>query len=201
MRRFLALGLAFFVTAAAAAPATQAQTSDELGYVNPRIVEGWFDEPPTVEVNLRGPLMKMVVKGMKARKENPEAAALLNRLKAIHVRIFETQDTQMETLEARSTELIDRLRRRGWETVVRVREKDEHVNIQTRSRDENTIAGLVVLVNGSDGESVFVNLVGDISPEEIGQLTGSIEGLDGLGRLGPSSDDESNDESDEDDNQ
>jgi hypothetical protein len=192
---FLALLGATLVAVLITAPAARAQSkaaSDELGYVNPRLVESWFDELPKVEVNLQGTLLKMVAAAARAKRDGDEeegensarAAALLERISAIYVRIYEPEDVPMETLEARSADLIDRLRAEGWETIVRVREEDEHVNIQLRSRNEDTVAGLVVLVNETDGESVFVNIVGDISPEDIGQLTGSIGGLSGLGDLG-----------------
>ena len=65
--------------------------------------------------------------------------------------------------------MIDNLKSQGWETVVRVREDGEDVNIQLKTRD-NAIAGLVVLVTESGGESVFINIVGNISPKEIGRL-------------------------------
>jgi hypothetical protein len=202
MRFSLALGLVVLLTVVAP-PAGHAQSADDdLGYVIPQVVEGWCDEPPTVEVNLSGTLLKMATQTTDetAEEDDPgqeQATALMKRLSAIHVRIFENADASMDALETRTTELTERLGQRGWETVARIREPDEQVSVQLRPRGEDTVAGLVVLVNdGEDDESIFVNIVGDISPEELGQLTGSIDGLDDLGDLGSDSSDENGGEDD-----
>ncbi|MEX0601036.1 MAG: DUF4252 domain-containing protein, partial [Rhodothermales bacterium] len=63
------------------------------------------------------------------------------------------------------------LEAQGWETVVRVREEDQRVNVYMKVRDD-VIAGLVVMVLEPDDEegAVFVNIVGDINPEQIGRI-------------------------------
>lgn len=199
MRLFLAFSVLALL--AATAPAAQAQSSDDkLGYVSPQVVESWFDQPPTVEVNLRGALLQMAAHTADdaTEEETPDVGPLLDRLEAIRVRIFKPgDDVSMKSLEARSTALTERLKREGWKTVVRVREPEEQVSIQTRSRSEDALAGMVVLVNEKGGESVFVNIVGDISPEELGRLTGSIDGLDGLGDVGSDSSNETGGEDDQ----
>lgn len=173
----------------AAAASSPASVSDEkrLGYVAPDIVEGWFDTAPAVEVNLDGALLDMVANA--SQSDQPEAAALLRRLTALRVRIFPTEGVQMSTLESRAGRLMNRLSERGWQTVVRVRDENEQTNIQVRMReDSDAVAGLVVLVNQPGGESVFANLVGNVSPSEVGDLSGAIEGLDVIGSsLGGSS--------------
>ncbi|PSQ81975.1 MAG: hypothetical protein BRD46_00785 [Bacteroidetes bacterium QS_8_68_15] len=173
----------------AAAASSPASVSGEkrLGYVAPDIVEGWFDTAPTVEVNLDGALLDMVANA--SQSDQPEAAALLRRLTALRVRIFPTEGVQMSTLESRAGRLMNRLSERGWQTVVRVRDENEQTNIQVRMReDSDAVAGLVVLVNQPGGESVFANLVGNVSPSEVGDLSGAIEGLDVIGSsLGGSS--------------
>jgi hypothetical protein len=175
-------------TLAASSPAS-VSGEKRLGYVAPDIVEGWFDTAPTVEVNLDGALLDMVANA--SQSDQPEAAALLRRLTALRVRIFPTEGVQMSTLESRAGRLMNRLSERGWQTVVRVRDENEQTNIQVRMReDSDAVAGLVVLVNQPGGESVFANLVGNVSPSEVGDLSGAIEGLDVIGSsLGGSSGD------------
>lgn len=148
-----------------------AQAQDALendpGYVSARTVESWFDAPPQVEINVKGVLLEMVAEA--SRESNPELTDLLSKLKAIQVRVFDADVRQRDTFERQTSALIDNLTSQGWETFVRVREDDENVNIQLKTQD-NTIAGMVVLVTESEGESVFINIVGDISPKEIGRL-------------------------------
>lgn len=141
------------------------------GYVSARTVESWFDAPPHVEINLKGVLLEMVAEAVAetSSESNPELIDLLSKLKAIQVRVFAVGDQQLSAIERQTTAFADRLASQGWETVVRVREDGEQVNIQLKLREE-AIAGLVVLVTEPEGESVFVNLVGDISPKEIGRL-------------------------------
>ena len=163
-----------------------AQAQDALendpGYVSARTVESWFDAPPQVEINVKGVLLEMVAEA--SRESNPELTDLLSKLKAIQVRVFDADVRQRDTFERQTAALIDNLTSQGWETFVRVREDDENVNIQLKTQD-NAIAGMVVLVTESEGESVFINIVGDISPKEIGRLGRAldIDPLKGLDEL------------------
>lgn len=182
MKRLLSLCL-LLIGLLAGAPAARGQNAleDEPGYVNPKTIESWFDARPNVEVNLKGSLLRMVVEATKEKK--PKVSGLLDRVKAIQVRIFPSDSTRRDAIAARSDQLLDRLEADGWETVVRTREDGENVDIHLKTRGDDAISGLIVLVNEPGEESVFVNIVGDISPEEIGRLGGSL-GLGALGGLG-----------------
>ena len=53
---------------------------------------------------------------------------------------------------------------------MRVRDDEEHVHVYVRVNDE-VIAGMMVMVISSDdGETYFLNIVGDINPEQIGRI-------------------------------
>ena len=150
------------------APAkAQEALSREPGYVDVAVIDTWFDAPPSVEVNIQGALMRMVASA--SQNSNPELAGMLGKLKAIQVRGFSTEGAQRSAIVQRTSRLADRLQGQGWETVLRVREEDEDVSVQLKMRGE-TIAGLVVMATEAEGESFFINIVGDISPEQIGRL-------------------------------
>ena len=57
----------------------------------------------------------------------------------------------------------------GWETVARVREKEEQIHVSVRM-DGGAIAGIVVMAVEHGKEAVFVNIVGDIDPAQIGRI-------------------------------
>ena len=186
MRSSLSLGLSFLAVFAAAAPAhAQNALQDEPGYVNPRVVEGWFDGRADTEVNLEGPLLRMVAEGL--REEEPEASQLLSKLKGIYVRRYlGTAGVRPDVLQERTSQLLARLEADGWQTVVRNREDGEQVNVFLKTRGDEAVSGLVVLKTepgAEDGESVFVNIVGDVSPAEVSKLSGSLN-LGSLGNLG-----------------
>ena len=157
------LGLALWGAPAKA----QEALSREPGYVDVAVIDTWFDAPPSVEVNIQGALMRMVAGA--SQESNPELAEVVNKLKAIQVRGFTHENVQRSAIVRQTSRLADRLEREGWETVVRVRENDEDVSVQLKMQDD-IIAGLVVMTTEAEGESFFINIVGDISPEQIGRL-------------------------------
>ena len=155
-----------------AARPTAAQDIDlsaEPGYLDLNDIQGWFDEEPWLEVNVKGALLRLVTEA--ARHDDPELSDLLGRLKAIEVRGYPLTPAQFDEIGKRTGDLAKQLESRGWDTVVRVRERDERVNIYMKV-NEDVIAGLVVMVLEPDNEegAVFVNIVGDIDPEQIGKI-------------------------------
>jgi hypothetical protein len=144
-----------------------AQAKDDRGYVDISQVEAWFDEEPTIEVNIRGALLNLVAEATKY--EDPELSDMLHRLKMIQIRGFEMRGGRNE-LRTRSADLGKRLEAMGWETVVRVRDDEEHVQMYMLMSGDS-IDGMVVLaMDDRDAEAVFVNIVGEIKPDQVGRI-------------------------------
>ncbi len=142
--------------------------TDNPGYVNPNTIESWFEARPNIEINLQGALLRMVAQA--ADDSEPELSGLLSRIEGIYVRGY--TDSTITARRDRSGEisrLTDRLQGEGWETVVRIRDEGDDVNVSLRMTDE-AIAGLLVMVNDAEGEHIFINIVGDIRPEELGRI-------------------------------
>ena len=138
------------------------------GYLDLQSIEGWFDTEPTLEVNVKGALLKLVAEA--SRREDPELADLLHKLQAVQVRGFSPRSAQLGDVERRVSELSRQLEQRGWDTVARVREHDEQVSMFVRT-DGDLLAGLVVMVvSPGENETVFVNIVGEIDPMQIGRI-------------------------------
>jgi hypothetical protein len=64
---------------------------------------------------------------------------------------------------------------KGWMPIVSINEEYEKVRIFTKITNE-TMDGLVVMIidNDQKGEAVFINIIGQIDPEKINQVTDSL---------------------------
>lgn len=143
--------------------------TDNPGYVDFSELSQWFEAEANIEVNLRGALLNLIANS--SREAEPEFSNLLSNLRAIQVRGFPMSTADQEEILNRFQNLANRLESQGWERVVYIREDDESVNIYVRPEGEDSIAGLTVMVaNPEDQETVFVNIVGSIRPEEIGEI-------------------------------
>lgn len=172
MRNSLSL-LALTAVLAASAPETsyaQDNLRADPGYLDLTTVEQWFDAEPWLEVNIKGALLNLIV-GAAEAEEDPELTNILSKLKAIEVRGYPLTSQNFDDIDRQTRQLAGRLESQGWETVVRLREDDERVNVFLKSNG-NSIAGLVVMVldPSDDDGAVFVNIVGDIDPKEVGRI-------------------------------
>ena len=119
-----------------------------------------------VEVSITGPLLRFVSKA--AAKEDPELSQLLDNLKSITVDVFPMDKIQFDEVEYAINSISRELESRNWERMVRVKEEKEHVEIYSQFVDD-ILSGLVVMAI-SDDEAVFVNIIGNINPEQLGKL-------------------------------
>lgn len=163
--------VALFLAAAHSQTATaQADLRKDPGYLDLASVEEWFDTEPWLEINIKGALLSLITEASKA-EEDPELTSILSKLKAIEVRGYPLKAAMLDDVDRRTRQLAKRLETQGWETVVRVRENEERAYIYLKS-DGKTIAGLVVMVldPSDDDGAIFVNIVGDIDPQQIGRI-------------------------------
>lgn len=123
-----------------------------------------------VEVNLSPGLLKFVAK-IAAAKE-PEAAALIGNLRQVRVNVVSLDDkNRASTIEQINT-VRRKLANQGWTQIVSVREKEggDNVDIHVKQNADESIDGLVVTVIDRKGEAVFVNIVGNITAEQLGVI-------------------------------
>jgi len=123
-----------------------------------------------VEVNLSPGLLKFAAK--LAKWHEPDAAELIGNLKRVRVNVVGLDESN----RASTVEQIESIRRKlaaeGWTQVVTVREQNDgdNVDVHVKQRTDDVIDGLVVTVIDKKGEAVFVNIVGDISAEQINKI-------------------------------
>ena len=160
---------AFVVLALCASQAARADDKSfakHPGYVDFAALEKIGDEAK-VEVNLKGPMLGLVSKLV--GNEDPALRELLANLKLVRVRVYDlTPEIEKAFLSAGSA-TTSKLDKSGWERVVRVRDRDERVDIYFKpSSKADLIEG--VLIIAVDDEAAFVNIVGEMRPEDVGRI-------------------------------
>jgi hypothetical protein len=146
-------------------PAPQ-KLADQPGYV-PFAELGLFSrDDASVEINLEGPLLRMVASG--ARGSDPDFASVIANLKSIQVRVFPVAVTAQETVKGKVGRATRWLEDRGWMPTLRVKESGDEAYIYLKEAD-GKIQGLTLLAVDAD-EATVINIVGRIDPEQIGRL-------------------------------
>ncbi len=126
------------------------------------------DMEATVEVYLKGSLLLLAREAVK--DDDPELGDLLSKIDYIHVQVFPMDGASPEKLMDKTRDVAKQLEKKGWELTVRVHDDGEEVQVYTLAGKKDDIAGLVVMAVDENDEAVFVNVVGNISPAEIGRI-------------------------------
>ncbi len=124
-----------------------------------------FRVAPTVEVNVEGALLKLVVEA--SRADDPELADLLDRLEGLYVRGYPASAAADGRIRDRMGLMGTVLAEDGWQTIVSISDRDQFVRMFARMGAEG-IVGLVVM--SLEDEAVFLNIVGDVDSEQIGRI-------------------------------
>jgi hypothetical protein len=139
------------------------------GYVDFGNLEKFETDEEVVEVVIEEHLLRMVAK--MATRDEPELGNMLSGIKLIKVHTFGVSDANFSELKSVVKNLNKTLMNKGWDRIVKTRSKDEVVSVFILTTNEEKIEGLVVTSVEKDGDAAFVNIVGDIDLETIGQLS------------------------------
>ena len=154
-------------------PALYAQESDDYknnpGYVDFGSFEKFQGAEETVEVFIKGPLLKFVAKA--SEYEDPDLASLLNNLKLVKVNVFSLDKFSVDDARNIIQSISKKMDRNKWELMVRAKEPGEYVEVYTQFGPNDTLTGLVVMAVQEKKEAVFVNIVGEIDPAKLGKLS------------------------------
>jgi hypothetical protein len=135
----------------------------------------------TVDIHLKGPLLAMAAKIVE--KSESEAAAMIRNLKLVRVNVFKLDDANRAEVQKRIKDVRANLEAEKWEQIVSVREKNEDVGVYIKTRGEDSIEGLVVTVLDGKKEAVFINIVGDLKPEQLAMVADKLN-IDPLKKAG-----------------
>lgn len=139
------------------------------GYVDFDALQIFDEDDAKVEVYLKQPMLNLMRKFVE--QEDPELFDILGKLMLVRVQVFEATRELAAKWELESSKTIKVLDDKGWERVVRVREEDQHVYVYLKpSENYEWIQGIVVIAIEDYEEAVFVNIVGDIRPDDVQKL-------------------------------
>ncbi len=179
MKRFMPLVIAV---------ALCAFTSQSLHAETPspgKVDFGTFSPPKDggefVEVNLPPNLIWLA--GRLVEKDEPELAQLLSGLKLVRVNVVGLSDENRAEIQARAQKINQDLAAKGWERIVSAQQKKQDVSIYLRMGENSVVQGLAAVILDDKEHAVFINIVGDIKPEQIAMLGEKLQ-LDPLKKLG-----------------
>lgn len=168
--------LAFALAARSGAESLQPGEVD-FGQFSPPSSGGEF-----VEVNLGSNLISLAARLVP--KEQREVANLLHSLQLVRVNVIGLDEENRDELKIRAQKIQKQLKAQGWERIITAKKKDQDVGIHIKMHGTNSVAGLAVIVIEGDRQAVFINIVGDVKPEQLA-LVGEQLNIDPLKKLGP----------------
>lgn len=146
------------------------------GYVEFGNFDLFKDADKTIEISIREPLLRFVAK--MTAQQDIGLAHLLEKLLLIQVNVFSVEEGQMDAAAALIQETSDTMQTENWYRMVHAKERDEHVEVYMQLNESGVMTGLAVMALGvkealgvDTNEAVFINIVGDIDPEQLGKLS------------------------------
>ena len=168
MNRSIQLLIALLITVGLIMSAQGQSTINDPGFVDFSTLSGFAGAEPTVQISLKTPLLNMVTNLLK--QEDEQASSFVSKLLRVNVNVFESRDIDVDEIASSMAVLADELDAQGWERVVRVREDENHVDIYFRLSDDADLIYGIAIMAAEESETVLVNIVGDISVEDLGAL-------------------------------
>lgn len=173
MKKQLVMILVLFLVLSVTGLAQKNDYSSYNGYIDFGDLTKFETGEEVTEVLIEEHLIKMVAK--LAKSEEPEVSSVLDGIKLIKVHSFEVSESNKSELSAKVEKIDKELMSRGWDRIVKTKSKNESANVYILTNNEEKIEGLVVASIESGGEATFVNIVGDINLETIGELSGKFD--------------------------
>ncbi len=149
--------------------AQEDELKDLPGYVDFGDLSSLYGEPKII-INLGGTMLSFV--SMMSSSESPETADMISKLKGVRVQIYST-DENSDAAKAQFNEVKDNLKTDGWEPIVLINEDDEQVLIYMKM-ENGLMEGMTVMVV-DDEEAVFINVIGQLNPAELGRVMNSLD--------------------------
>ncbi len=151
------------ITSTSLAAETQPPGQVDFGKFAPPGSGGEF-----VEVNLSSSLISLAAKLVE--KDEPEVARLLHSVQMVRVNVIGLNDDNRADLAKRAQKIRKELDSKGWERMVTAQKQDQDVGIFLKTEGKETVQGVVVMVMEGNRQAVFVNVVGDIKPEQLAMI-------------------------------
>ena len=115
--------------------------------------------------------------GMMSASDSPETSEMISKLKGIRVQIYGTEQiadgADLDVAMNQFSQVKSDLKSDGWEPIVSINEDDERVLVYMKSVKGN-MEGMTVMVVDEE-EAVFVNIIGQLNPAELGKVMDSFD--------------------------
>ncbi len=148
------------------------------GFVDFGNLEQFENSEESTEVLINQNLLKMVAKmgshmDINGRRDS-SFAEMVGGLKLIRVNVFGVDSTKTKSVFKLLSKINRELLRKGWDRLVRQKSKDERTNVFIKTDHNSVIQGLVV-TSVDKSEATFVNIVGKIDLEKLGELSSNFD--------------------------
>lgn len=140
------------------------------GYVDFGDLTSIYGEP-NIEINL-GPSMLQFASAI-IGDADPEALSVMKGMKAIRVQIYNIDgnaDAAIKQINTSRKQLVAN----NWEQIVKVKEDNQETHVFMKMVD-GKIEGMTVLVAGDEDQAIFINIIGNIDPKDLGKITESFD--------------------------
>lgn len=159
---------AFAVVAMLLSQPTLGQSlKDQPGYVDFGDLNGITGSEPTVEISLGSVLLRFLTESI--RDEDSELAETLSGLRSIRVSVFEVDESQAAAARKRVKDISRLLQGQEWEPAISIQSEDSAVRMFMKTHNDR-VAGLTVMVVDDGSDAVFMNIVGEIDPSQLGRV-------------------------------
>jgi uncharacterized protein DUF4252 len=167
MKYFIPTALGTVILSASLAANVSAETLPpgqvDFGTFTPPGSNGEF-----VEVNVTSSIISLAAHFIE--KEEPDIAKVLNGLQLVHVNVIGVNDENKADLENKAQKIKKQLEGHGWERIVLAQQQDQNVAVYLKTENKDTVQGIVVTVMDGSKQAVFVNVVGNIKPEQLSMI-------------------------------
>lgn len=160
--------LAFFIS-------VQAQKIDlkrQPGYVDLEKIKIPNKAGKTTEISLGPALLKIATHA--AQNGDKKLTETLSELFSIQVKSFEIDSAEAEKIRPIMDQIEEKLNNEKWQRLIRVKEEDELTNISIKY-DKDRAVGLMIMSVAPGREATFINIVGKIDLNKLGNLTKNLD--------------------------
>ncbi len=149
------------------------------GYINFEKYVGMHAEESKVEVQLKGPLLRLAASIVEA--QNEDVSNLISSVELVLVHVYEVTEDNREQFAESVANIADNLIDQNWEQLVTVKDGDENVAVFANMPSDEAI----VVSVASGEEAVFINIVGNVAIEALADLGKqlNIPQLDKIGQM------------------
>ena len=148
-----------------------AQT-DELrdlpGYVDFGKLNAAYGEPK-VQINLGESMLGFV----RALAHDEEVADVLGGLKAVRVHVYRLDGSAEEAI-SHIEDVSAKLKQDNWEPIISVKDQGEKIQVFIKMTD-GVVDGLTMMAAEDGGEAVFINIIGELDPEQLSKVTDALD--------------------------